>query len=331
MAPKGQDPNTPAGVSSPVGGSAIFGDNFMRIAKEYRTPLASSSASVLSTFIAFPLDFAKSRMQSYDTKFVPTITEAYRAEGIRGFWRGVLPPLVSVTAVRTASFSIYQMAKYKYAGYFERVTGESPLAIANAPGRYPTASTMLCFGAAGATAGSIVTVLACPFELTKLHAQLASKMAREQGKKDVNSGSWPLARQLIKDRGFMGLYSGYRLHLIRDTMGTCIYFTTYETAKQIFGNARGNSPTSPFAVMAGGGLCGIVSWACTYPIDVSKTVYQKALLSNPQEEIEKPKIKFFQQGSYRGLGVSVARSCLINMIFFSMFEVIKKRINDFTV
>ncbi len=28
-----------------------------------------------------------------------------------------------------------------------------------------------------------------------------------------------------------------------------------------------------------------------------------------------------------GLGVSVARSCILNMIFFSNFEMVKKRIN----
>lgn len=122
---------------------------------------------------------------------------------------------------------------------------------------------------------------------------------------------------------------------------------TYESAKQILGNARGASPTSPLAVMAGGGICGIVSWACTYPVDVAKTVYQKALLSTPSGKVEVPKIEFFSPGSYRGeaasftdssqmmtdlpstgLGVSVVRSCLINMIFFSMFEAIKKQINE---
>ena len=115
---------------------------------------------------------------------------------------------------------------------------------------------------------------------------------------------------------------------MRDTIGTSIYFMTYESAKQIFGNARGYSPTSPFAVMAGGGLCGIVSWACTYPVDVAKTMYQKALLSTPNGHVDMPKISFFRAGSYRGLGVSVARSALINMIFFSMFEAIKRRINE---
>ena len=36
-------------------------------AKKYRTEIAASSSSVLSTFAAFPLDFAKSRMQSHNT------------------------------------------------------------------------------------------------------------------------------------------------------------------------------------------------------------------------------------------------------------------------
>lgn len=65
----------------------------------------------------------------------------------------------------------------------------------------------------------------------------------------------------------------------------------------------------------------------TYPIDVSKTVYQKALLSGQQGKIEIPPIHFFSAASYRGLGVSMARSAIINMIFFSYFEKFKKSIN----
>lgn len=191
-------------------------------AKKYRTEISAGSSSVLSTFAAFPLDFAKSRMQSYETGFMHTIKDAYRAEGLRAFWRGVGPPLISVTVVRTISFSLYQRAKYAYDKTITQITGSSPLVIANAPGSYPTLSTVACFGAAGGTAGAIITVISCPFELTKLNAQLAGKIAREQtggGVMDakpgveIKSGSWATAKQLIKDRGLAGLYSGYRLHL----------------------------------------------------------------------------------------------------------------------
>ena len=241
-------------------------------ARKYRTEISASSSSVMSTFVAFPLDFAKSRMQSYETGFVHTVKDAYRAEGLRAFWRGVGPPMVSVTVVRTISFSLYQKAKYAYDRSITRITGQSPLQIANAPGSYPNIYTMSCFGAAGATAGAIITVVSCPFELTKLDQQLAGKMAREPGGTGSNggkagaassqSGSLATVRRLVRDRGVMGLYSGYRLHLLRDTIGTAIYFTTYESVKQLMANSRGRSPTSPYAVVVAGGLCGIVSWAC---------------------------------------------------------------------
>lgn len=89
-----------------------------------------------------------------------------------------------------------------------------------------------------------------------------------------------------------------------------------------------------------------------YPIDVAKTVYQKCLLSAGSGHAQRPDIRFFQVGSYRGrlsniirvpftsnvtnlvstgLGVSVLRSCIINMIFFSNFELVKKHINALEV
>lgn len=243
-----------------------------KFAKKYRTEISASSSSVVSTFVAFPLDFAKSRMQSYETTFVATVKDAYKAEGLRSFWRGVGPPMISVTVVRTISFSIYQKAKYAYDRSITKMTGQSPLVTANAPGSYPTLATVACFSAAGATAGAIITTISCPFELTKLNEQLAGKESRvaqdrsPNGKagqsSPVRTGSWNTARRLVRERGIAGLYAGYRLHLLRDTIGTAIYFTTYESAKQLMANARGRSPTSPYAVVVAGGLCGIVSWAC---------------------------------------------------------------------
>lgn len=242
-----------------------------KFAKKYRTEIAASTSSVMSTFLAFPLDFTKSRMQSYETQFLHTVKDAYKAEGIKAFWRGVGPPLVSVTLVRTISFSIYQRAKYAYDRNLKSMFGQSPLELANMPGSYPSLLTVACFAPAGATAGAFITTMSCPFELTKLNEQLAGKEARQRVLQDngvtapppkaAKTGAWVTARRLVQDRGIFGLYAGYRLHLLRDTIGTAIYFTTYESAKQLMANARGRSPTSPYAVVVAGGLCGIVSWA----------------------------------------------------------------------
>ncbi|THW55387.1 hypothetical protein D6C98_06443 [Aureobasidium pullulans] len=310
-------------------------DDVKRWARRYRTELASMSSSVLSTFIAFPLDFAKTRMQSYDTRFIATVKDAYQVEGLRGFWRGVGTPMASVTLVRTISFGLYQRSKHAIDRYMTQMTGQSPLDLANQKGQYPTLSTIACFSSAGATAGAAITFISCPFELIKLNAQLAGKMKREinpsdrpQPISDLRTGAFRTAQQLVRDRGIRGLYCGYRLHLVRDTIGTAIYFGTYETVKQVLSNGRGNEPAEPAAVALAGATCGIVSWVLIYPIDVVKTQFQKHQLETGRTQVTRPDIKFFQPGSYRGLGVSVMRSALINMIFFSSFEQIKKRINN---
>ena len=271
-----QDPSKPRPHAKVTIFSLQNNNDVKKFAKKYRTEVATFSSSILSTFVAFPLDFAKSRMQSYDTKFVHTITDTYRAEGIRAFWRGVGAPLISVTTVRTISFSIYQRTKYSVDRQIKQATGKSPLEIANAPNSYPNIYTIACFGTAGALSGAIITTLSCPFELTKLNEQLAGKEARKaaaassQGSAAMQSamvgaqsGPWKTAKRLVRDRGlFRGLYAGYRLHLLRDTIGTSIYFITYESIKQLMANARGKDPTTPLAVTVAGGLCGIVSWAC---------------------------------------------------------------------
>jgi solute carrier family 25 carnitine/acylcarnitine transporter 20/29 len=99
--------------------------------------------------------------------------------------------------------------------------------------------------------------------------------------------------------------------------------------------------------MFDGRLSVVVLWLIEvqiYPIDVVKTQFQKRQLETGRAQVSRPDIKFFQPGSYRGksiedtcarapadqytgLGVSVGRSALINMIFFSSFEQMKKRIH----
>lgn len=130
-----------------------------------------------------------------------------------------------------------------------------------------------------------------PFELTKLSAQISELMARSSGssvddpvrRSYQQKGTFKTARTIVLHRGFGGLYSGFSYHLckfriyqvfqvkaflwfcllVRDTIGTAIYFATYESFKQLLVKfQRSSSPTSPLSVAVAGGLCGLVSWAC---------------------------------------------------------------------
>jgi solute carrier family 25 carnitine/acylcarnitine transporter 20/29 len=80
---------------------------------------------------------------------------------IHRFYPGLAAPLTTITIVRLFSMSIYQESKYKYSDWIRERTGFDPLVSANTRGEYPGLLTMGCFGAAGATAGFLVTAVAC--------------------------------------------------------------------------------------------------------------------------------------------------------------------------
>jgi hypothetical protein len=44
------------------------------------------------------------------------------------------------------------------------------------------------------------------------------------------------------------------------------------------------------------------------------------------EKVPPIKVQFFKKNMYSGLGVSMARSCAVNAVFFSSFEFIKRKI-----
>lgn len=59
--------------------------------KRYRTEVAASASSVLSTLATFPLDSVKTRMQTYKySGFVDCVRHTYQTEKLKGFFRGEL-------------------------------------------------------------------------------------------------------------------------------------------------------------------------------------------------------------------------------------------------
>jgi hypothetical protein len=133
--------------------------------------------------------------------------------------------MASVTLVRTVSFSIYKRAKYVYSDWVKQTLGVDVLKHVNTKGTYPTMYSVACFGAAGATAGSCITLLACPFELTKLSAQVSALLADKKyhsGNANYavaasyqNKGTLKTMANIVKHRGLFGLYTGFKLHLRR--------------------------------------------------------------------------------------------------------------------
>jgi len=75
---------------------------------------------------------------------------------------------------------------------------------------------------AGFTSGAFITVMACPFEFTKLATQIELLMRRTRlaSSPDLTGpmepkGPMQMAKEIYHTRGFRGLYSGFNYHFGR--------------------------------------------------------------------------------------------------------------------
>lgn len=73
------------------------------------------------------------------------------------------------------------------------------------------------------------------------------------------------------------LWTGFRLHLLRDTSGTALYFAEYDSLRYIMGRLpsgeQGPTPSwlpihSGMVPFLCGSISGVTSWAVIYPLDV---------------------------------------------------------------
>ncbi|EGW34383.1 integral membrane ornithine transporter of mitochondria [Spathaspora passalidarum NRRL Y-27907] len=311
---------------------------FPETLKPFRSSILAYSSSFLSTLIGFPLDTVKTRMQTHKnfTSYWDCILKTYSKEGIKGFFRGIWAPIVSTSFSKSFSVSIFTAVKPEcyslfYETRFNKDTKELHPFLRNIP---------VCF-VSGLIAGAGVSLFACPFEYTKIYAQL-EKLVRNKSLKELpahmqtshqevpRTSTLAIVKQILKHDGFIGLYSGYKYHLLRDAVSTGFYYSIYESMKWASNNVINADPTksSPFSVLIAGGFSGVLSWVLIFPVDTTKSLVQKDAVTNilrrDQGLAPLPpkhrKLQKFEKRSYRGLAISITRSFLVNMVFFSAYE-----------
>ncbi|KXN86914.1 hypothetical protein AN958_09509, partial [Leucoagaricus sp. SymC.cos] len=292
------------------------------------------SASYISTFAGYPLDSIKSRLQTTKNSItIPRLAAlVYREEGIIGFYRGLWIPLMTISFVRAASFTIYSRTK-EYCAERDILCRPHILDAA------------LTGGISGAMSGSLISFGSAPFELVKVRRQLEYSIAAKKGVSLVRPpGTVEAVREIFRTSGFSGLYTGFRLHFIRDTSGTALYFLEYDGMRHLLGRSRsgeqGATPSwlpvhSSLVPFICGSVSGVTSWALIYPLDVVKTKVQQRALAGEQyrgpletlhrlvhgPDPENPRPLLSGIGRlYRGLGVSALRSITTHGLLWTLFD-----------
>jgi len=312
------------------------------VLRRYNAYESALFASCASTLAGYPLDSLKSRLQT--TKGPTTISSlaglVYREEGLSGFYRGLLIPLVTISFVRAGSFIIYNSTK-DYCWDYNYLCRDSIIDAA------------LAGGLGGAICGSLISFGSAPFELVKVRRQLEYTIAaRKHITLSKPPGTIETVRDIVRTNGITGLYTGFRLHFIRDTFGTALYFLEYDGIRHLLGRNRfgeqGPTPSwlpihASLVPFLSGSISGVTSWALIYPLDVVKTKVQQRslagepyrtpwetlvrLIRGPDPGAPKPLIAGIAR-IYRGLGVSALRSVTTHGLLWTLYDFASMRIDN---
>ena len=231
------------------------------VASSIKSFISGGFGGICAVLVGHPFDLIKTRLQTAPpgtySGSIDVTMKTIRADGVRGLYRGMGPPLIGVTPIFALSFFSYDLGKkLVYAATPNRTNSTLSLAELSAAGFFSAIPTVLVAG---------------PAERIKVLLQLQGQSS--SGPK--YNGPVDVVRQLYKEGGLRSIFKGTGGTLARDGPGSAAYFAAYEIAKRSLTPA-GSDPNDLNIVttITAGGLAGMANWALAIPPDVVKSRYQ---------------------------------------------------------
>lgn len=180
--------------------------------------LSAMSAGAASTICTNPLWVIKTRFMTQsrnEQRYRHTLDAAvtiFRTEGIRAFYRGLLPSLLGITHV-AVQFPLYEKLKV----VAQRRSPNSPL---------PSYTILLCSALAKMTA----SVTTYPHEVVRTRLQTTRRPLAQLDNGQLKKPTSIVAtvQKIITREGWRGLYKGLSINLIRTVPNSAVTMLTYE-------------------------------------------------------------------------------------------------------
>lgn len=254
---------------------------------------------VCAVLTGHPFDLVKVRLQTgvYQST-AECIKGTLAKDGLTGFYRGVLPPLLGVTPMFAVSFWGYDVGKKIVSSY---------------TGRKSEDFTIADISTAGFLSAIPTTGVAAPFERVKVMMQVQS---------GAKTSMASVIGEMYRTGGLKSIFKGSAATLARDGPGSALYFATYEYVKEKL-SAPGEN-LSLFAISVAGGSAGVAMWLGVFPIDTIKSTQQS---SNTSISIATATKNIYKKGGIKGffpgVGPALARSFPANAATFVGVELAK--------
>ncbi|KAF8002688.1 hypothetical protein HF325_003653 [Metschnikowia pulcherrima] len=281
----------------------------------YKDLFGGTMGGIAQVLVGQPFDTVKVRLQSAPDgtyKGAGDVIKRLMAnEGLGGFYKGTLTPLIGVGACVSVQFSVNEFMKRHYD---ETMQGK-PLSL-------------LQFFNCGAVAGFANGFLTSPIEHVRIRLQTQTTKAF--------AGPIDCFKQLYKIGGLSsGIYKGLAPTLFRESVGLGIYFATYEALiarelrKKVY-SSRSDVPGWKLCMF--GGLSGYTLWLSIYPVDVIKSKLQTDSLQKPTyrgsvDVVRDIWTKAGTRGFYKGFIPTILRAAPANGATFAVFELTMRLLN----
>ncbi|ONK54927.1 uncharacterized protein A4U43_UnF9600 [Asparagus officinalis] len=305
---------------------------------------AGAISGGISRTVTSPLDVIKIRFQvqlepttswpllqkdlyrpSKYTGILQATKDIFREEGLPGFWRGNVPALLMYMPYTAIQFTVLHKLKTFAAGSSK---AEEHLHL----------SPYLSY-VSGALAGCAATIGSYPFDL--LRTILAS-----QGEPKVYPSMTSAFVDIIRSRGFRGLYAGLSPTLVEIIPYAGLQFGTYDTFKRWMmmwnryrfsqlGTIRQDESPSSFQLFLCGFAAGTCAKAVCHPLDVVKKRFQVEGLQRHPKYGARVETKTYSSmyhalsqiakaegwaGLYKGIVPSLVKSAPAGAVTFVAYE-----------
>lgn len=185
---------------------------------------------------------------------------------------------------------------------------------------------LLDIALAGATCGLFTTPILAPQERIKCVLQV-------QDKSNIKyKGTADCAKALYAEGGLKSLNRGFMATMLRDSIASAFYFSSYEYFKRLF-TPKGESSPNTFGVLTAGGIAGMFNWAFAIPIDTLKSRLQVApenMYPNGIRDVLRDVLRNEGPSAlFRGLGPIMIRAFPANAACFLGYETAMKVLNYF--
>ncbi|XP_059670746.1 mitochondrial arginine transporter BAC1 isoform X1 [Cornus florida] len=290
----------------------------------YKDYLAGLLAGVATVIIGHPFDTVKVKLQKHNTEAhgimykngLHCTARILKTEGVKGLYCGATSSFVGMAFESSLLFGIYSQTKQALQGGLQSGKPQPQIIIPSA-----------AFG------GAIISFVLCPSELVKCRMQvqgtdsLVPMSSRYSGPVDC-------ALKTMKAEGVTGIFRGGFTTLLRESIGSAVFFSTYEyTRHYMYLRLKDASTVESNLIDVGvgimtGGLSGIAFWSAVLPLDVAKTKIQTSpdrySTRDPFRVLKSIYRRSGLKGCYTGLGPTIVRAFPANAAAIVTWELAVK-------